>query len=240
MAAGLGFIEFTTGDILTAATANGYLASQTVMVFASAAARTSAIASPQEGMMSYLKDTNSVEYYSGSAWVAVSGGGGGGGYTSLASGSLSGSSVTLNSISSAYEDLVLVWRNVSWTAADDRFRFTLNNVGTSAYTWLDTRNTSTSAASSIIQYQLTQVYTDNLKGGSTDNDTACILRIYDYANTTANKLYTMQYVGNNDANTFTRVGFISGVFDDTSAISRIDMSCLTAFAAGTYELFGVK
>jgi hypothetical protein len=49
------------------------------MVFASAAARTSAITSPQEGMISYLKDTNAVEYYSGSAWAAVGGGGGGGG-----------------------------------------------------------------------------------------------------------------------------------------------------------------
>ena len=75
MAAGLGYIEFNTGDVLTAAQANGYLASQVVMVFASAAARTSAIASPQEGMFSYLKDTNSTEYYSGSAWVAVGGGG---------------------------------------------------------------------------------------------------------------------------------------------------------------------
>lgn len=77
MAAGLGYKEFTTGDVLTAADANGYLASQVVMVFASAAARTSAIASPQEGMFSYLKDTNSTEYYSGSAWTAVGGGGGG-------------------------------------------------------------------------------------------------------------------------------------------------------------------
>jgi hypothetical protein len=73
MAAGLGYIEFTTGDVLTAAQANGYLSSQVVMVFASAAARTSAIASPQEGMISYLKDTNSTEYYSGSAWVAIGG-----------------------------------------------------------------------------------------------------------------------------------------------------------------------
>jgi len=73
MAAGLGFKEFTTGDVLTAADANGYLASQVVMVFASAAARTSAIASPQEGMISYLKDTNATEYYSGSAWVALGG-----------------------------------------------------------------------------------------------------------------------------------------------------------------------
>ena len=73
MAAGQGYIEFATGDVLTAASANGYLASQVVMVFASAAARTSAIASPQEGMISYLKDTNATEYYSGSAWVAVGG-----------------------------------------------------------------------------------------------------------------------------------------------------------------------
>lgn len=74
MAAGQGFIEFSTGDILTAAAANGYLASQVVMVFADAAARTTAITSPQEGMISYLKDTNSTEYYSGSAWVAIGGG----------------------------------------------------------------------------------------------------------------------------------------------------------------------
>jgi hypothetical protein len=78
MAAGLGYKEFATGDVLTAALANGYLASQVVMVFADAAARTSAITSPQEGMFSYLKDTNATEYYSGSAWTAIGGGGGGG------------------------------------------------------------------------------------------------------------------------------------------------------------------
>jgi len=77
MAAGLGFIEFATGDILTVSAANGYLASQTVMVFANAAARTAAITSPQEGMFSYLKDTNATEFYTGSAWTALGGGGGG-------------------------------------------------------------------------------------------------------------------------------------------------------------------
>lgn len=71
MAAGQGYIEFATGDVLTAAAANGYLASQVVMVFASSAARTSAIASPQEGMLSYLKDTNAVEAYDGAAWISV-------------------------------------------------------------------------------------------------------------------------------------------------------------------------
>lgn len=73
MAAGLGYKEFTTGDVLTAADANGYLASQVVMVFADSTARTTAITSPQEGMISYLKDTNATQYYSGSAWVTIGG-----------------------------------------------------------------------------------------------------------------------------------------------------------------------
>jgi hypothetical protein len=73
MAAGLGFKTWATGDVLTATDVNGYLM-QGVWVFADAAARTAAVTSPQEGNMSYLKDTNSLEYYSGSAWVATGGG----------------------------------------------------------------------------------------------------------------------------------------------------------------------
>jgi hypothetical protein len=63
---------FNTGDVLTAAQVNTYLNEQTVMVFANAAARTSALTSVlAEGMMSYLQDTNSVEVYNGSSWVNV-------------------------------------------------------------------------------------------------------------------------------------------------------------------------
>jgi hypothetical protein len=42
---------------------------QGVLVFASAAARDAAITSPQEGQCCYLKDTDAVLTYSGSAWV---------------------------------------------------------------------------------------------------------------------------------------------------------------------------
>jgi hypothetical protein len=73
MAAGLGFKTFNTGDILTAADTNGYLM-QGVWVFADAAARTSAVTSPQEGNVSFLKDTNSLEIYDGAAWVAYGAG----------------------------------------------------------------------------------------------------------------------------------------------------------------------
>lgn len=72
MGAPLGFKTFATGDVLTAADTNGYLM-QGVWTFANAAARSAAVTSPQEGNMSFLKDTNSTEYYSGSAWVAVAG-----------------------------------------------------------------------------------------------------------------------------------------------------------------------
>jgi hypothetical protein len=68
MAAGLGFKTFTTGEVLTAADTNGYLM-QGILVFASAAARDAAITSPQEGQCCYLKDTDAVQTYSGSAWV---------------------------------------------------------------------------------------------------------------------------------------------------------------------------
>jgi hypothetical protein len=72
--AGSGYRLYATGDVLTAAQVNNYLQEQTVMVFADAAARTTALASVlAEGMISYLKDTNSTEYYSGSAWVAIGG-----------------------------------------------------------------------------------------------------------------------------------------------------------------------
>ena len=69
MAAGLGFKTFTTGEVLTAADVNGYLM-QGVLVFASEAARNSAITSPQEGQFAFTKDNNSLWYYTGSAWVA--------------------------------------------------------------------------------------------------------------------------------------------------------------------------
>lgn len=73
MAAGLGFKTFNTGDVLTAADTNGYLM-QGVWVFANSTARTSAVTSPQEGNVSFLKDTNSFEIYDGASWVAYGSG----------------------------------------------------------------------------------------------------------------------------------------------------------------------
>lgn len=70
--AGAGYKLFATGDVLTAAQVNTYLMQQTVMVFASSAARTTALTGVvAEGMVSYLQDTNATEVYDGSAWVGI-------------------------------------------------------------------------------------------------------------------------------------------------------------------------
>jgi len=69
-----GFFDFTPGQVLTAAQVDDYLMRQAVMRFDDASARTTALSGVLvEGMMSYLKDTNTVEVYDGSAWVGVGG-----------------------------------------------------------------------------------------------------------------------------------------------------------------------
>jgi hypothetical protein len=69
--AGAGFKTFAVGEVLTATNTNTYLMQQTVMVFATSAARTSAIAAPSEGMVSYLSDSNTLWFYNGAAWEQI-------------------------------------------------------------------------------------------------------------------------------------------------------------------------
>lgn len=72
--AGSGFKIWSTSDIVTAAAMNGYVQEQVVGVFADSSARSTAISSPSEGMVSWLNDSNSLQAYDGSSWAAVGGG----------------------------------------------------------------------------------------------------------------------------------------------------------------------
>ncbi len=67
----MAYKTFANGFVLNASELNTYLMNQSVIVFDDAAARTSGIAAPSEGMVTYLKDTNALEYYTGSAWATV-------------------------------------------------------------------------------------------------------------------------------------------------------------------------
>jgi hypothetical protein len=64
--------DFTVGQTLTSAEVDDYLMRQTVMVFDSASARSSALGTVvSEGMVTYLKDTDIVQQYNGTAWAPV-------------------------------------------------------------------------------------------------------------------------------------------------------------------------
>lgn len=65
------FKTFTAGEVLTAADVMTYVMNQQMMVFAGTAARASAIASPSEGMFTFLTDSDSIEYFDGSDWTAL-------------------------------------------------------------------------------------------------------------------------------------------------------------------------
>ena len=70
--AGAGYKNFSAGNTLSANDVDTYFMEQTIMVFASSSARTTALSGVlAEGMASYLKDTNKFEIYNGSAWVTI-------------------------------------------------------------------------------------------------------------------------------------------------------------------------
>jgi len=65
--------EFVAFTRLDASDVNTYLMDQSVMTFASSAARGSAIASPIEGMVTYLEDSNSLQLWDGARWTSAGG-----------------------------------------------------------------------------------------------------------------------------------------------------------------------
>ena len=229
MAAGLGFKDFTTGEVLTANDVDGYLM-QGVWVFASAAARTSAVASPQEGNMSFLKDTNSTEYYSGSAWVAV--GGAGGAYTQLATGSLSGSSVTLSSISQSYKHLYLQVINAQ--ASSGRIGLRINGDSTGVYAYNRINMDETAA---IVTGSATQINVGPDLSSVTNRQHTFFIENYA---TTSYKPITVTFRTNTSGGASSSNGW--GSFNSDTAYTSLTIvnTDAVSYTAGTYTLYGVN
>jgi|TARA_R110001599_G_scaffold112454_8_gene277165 hypothetical protein len=66
----MGYQQWTTGQVLTSTSMN-QVGDSTVNVFDDSSARSTAISSPTEGMVTYLKDTNKLEIYTGAAYVSM-------------------------------------------------------------------------------------------------------------------------------------------------------------------------
>lgn len=62
---------FTAGDVLAASDVNTFLGNQMVMTFADSTARSSAIGSATPGMLTYLANVDTFEYWAGTAYKTL-------------------------------------------------------------------------------------------------------------------------------------------------------------------------
>jgi hypothetical protein len=162
------------------------------------------------------------------AWTTASSGS----MTELASGSMTGTKVSLNSISSGYRNLVLIIRDF-YSSANAYMGLTVNNT-TGIYAFTGTTSGDNPMTTT---YQNRQVEYLN---SQTDN--FLIVTYFDYASTGSYKTaYEQSIYGHlynaNQWNLTTGGDFIR----TTSAISSIEMNSTTgSFSAGNYVLYGVK
>jgi hypothetical protein len=236
MAAGLGFKTFATGDVLSAGDTNGYLM-QGVLVFASATARDAAITSPQEGQFAYLKDTDATVYYSGSAWTAV--GGASGGMTLISTTSLTGSSVSV-AVPSGYKDIAYVVRNPYAAAGGAYFTQTLNSDTGTNYNMMYYKGTAPTTAGSEMATEAL-IYSPYINGSSNSNSFLAVT-IFDYLNTSSNKVLQGNFTWKNNSVVRVVGGYTASYFPTTpAAITSIQFACQTSnFSGGSVLLYGVN
>jgi len=161
----------------------------------------------------------------------------GGGMTSIASGSLSGSSLDLTSISSSYNNLQLVLRGLN-TSNSCEITVRLNNISTSTYNGLNLVNNAGTSESvgGVAQdkFFITYYSTNTTTNGSV------VFNIFDYTNTTSHKQVTSQLNYNRDTSTVNSC-FLTGACRTNNAIDRITISpSAGTWSSGTYILYGVK
>ena len=64
-----GYKQWQTNDVLLAAEVNDYLMDQVVMVFTDASTRSTALPTPEEGMVTYLESDKRLHVWNNSAWI---------------------------------------------------------------------------------------------------------------------------------------------------------------------------
>jgi hypothetical protein len=163
-----------------------------------------------------------------------------GSLTSLATGSLSGTSVSITSISGSYKQLQLHLYGVSLNTTG-AILLQVNTDTGSNYSWSNTRNstntTSTSgigtpgAASSVTLHPA-------LESGNTN--ASVVVTFPNYTDTTSYKLISGNYVGLQSTGVLS--GNIGASWGSTSAITSIQLKAESTYSydAGTYVLYGVN
>ncbi len=245
MAAGLGFKDFTTGEVLTAGDVDGYLM-QGIWVFASAAARDAAVTSPQEGNFAFTKDTNGLWYYDGAAWVASGATGDIEGVTAgigISGGGTSGTVTVTNSMATAIDakgDLVV------GTGADTFAKLTVGANGTtlvadsSTSTGLKWDTPASSGGMTLLQSM-------SLSGSSVTSSTfssaykQILVYVSDVYNTVSDQYISIRLNGDTGSNYGTNpiLGYSSVTTDQDNSTTRIPVLRSGTDSTATRRLHGI-
>ena len=163
----------------------------------------------------------------------------GGGMTSLASGSFSGSALTLSSISQSYKDLVLVVRNLQMGTTQTSCNLKFNNVS-SIYAYEGNQSDS-GTVTFRGSYSNTNSFIMHSSLATGDNKNVSNLTIFDYAGTTSNKICRETFFSKDGDNAALVVGDRQTGVNATTAITEINLTKSSGtFAGGTYILYGVS
>jgi len=162
---------------------------------------------------------------------------GGGGWTSLASGSLSGTSTSVNITTTGYYQVVAFLKNVSCTT-DFYMGFDLNTDGGSNYSFINSYSSSSTAVSSGNRSATSSFFVD--AGFRASDNAYAVFTIYDPANTAAHKMVSGIAAGRENSNGYNRSGTFDGRYMSNSAITNIRFQPASTYSTGTYEIYGVK
>lgn len=161
----------------------------------------------------------------------------GGAFTSLATGSLSGSTVSITSISQSYTDLYLVLDDISLNA-DAPIRIRFNNDTTGSKHLFNNLAGRVGAGFAGVFEANTYVDLTYYFADSVDNNSHYTLRAFDYTKSLKQTgIATASYFADNGNEATVLTGWTYAI---ASAITRIDIFTTSTFGGGTYTLYGVK
>ena len=165
----------------------------------------------------------------GLKWAGVASGG----MTLLASGTLSGTSVSLTSISQSYENLIIYLRDYRNSGGTNSTQFRLN--GNTA----DANSLEQRIQTTTYQVQGTVNHTISQEVSNTDADAHAYIFIPDYTSSSA--ALVQSYAYNKYANTTNTLLFSTTSFPSVNtAITSVQINSPSTWGGGTYELWGQK
>jgi len=229
--------DYATGDVLTAANMNDLAGTVNLInpsakgdLYAGSAANTYTKLTVGANNTVLTADSSTA---TGLKWATPASGG----MTQLATGSLSGASVSITSISGSYKHLELVVKNYKPATDNTSLSLRLNNDTTaSRHRAIGSTVTSTGSAFTATSFSIAPSNDD------TDATGLSVTTIFDYANTTTWKMAFISAISVNPTDTTTfNSQLTQGFYNQTGAITRLDLFPNSGnFTSGDYILYGVS